>query len=282
MVQTNGVGQNGSDAVKTFVDARIHITPDDTNEVGQPHTFTAFVEKNLGVGGGWVAAGGATVSITLANSNGGVADPAGPFNGTTDAAGHFSATFTSNTPGQVTGHAESSLNLGSAQDPIVVQTNGVGQNGGNALKTFVDANIQIAPLSDNNPVSTNHTLTGHVNVNDGSGAGFVSAPAGTVISFALVNSGGASAAFVGPATCTVATGGSCSVVISSSTTGTTTVKASTTVVVGGVSLVRSTGDGKLGDSADAVKLWGDASARTDILNSSGYGDHDGGCGHGCA
>ena len=133
----------------------------------------------------------------------------------------------------------------------------------------MDANIQIAPLSDNNPVSTNHTLTGHVNVNDGSGAGFVSAPAGTVISFALVNSGGASAAFVGPACCTVATGGSCSVVISSSTTGTTTVKASTTVVVGGVSLVRSTGDGKLGDSADAVKLWGDASARTDILNSSG-------------
>ena len=34
-------GQNGSDAVKTFVDARIHITPDATNRVGAPHTFTA-------------------------------------------------------------------------------------------------------------------------------------------------------------------------------------------------------------------------------------------------
>ena len=33
--------------------------------------------------------------------------------------------------------------------------------------------------------------------------------------------------------------------------------------------MRSTGDGKLGDSADAVKLWGDASARTDILNAQG-------------
>ena len=67
------------------------------------------------------------------------------------------------------------------------------------MKAFVDANIQVAPLTDTNPVSTNHTLTGHVNVNGGSGAGFENAPAGTVISFSLVNSGGASAAFVGPA-----------------------------------------------------------------------------------
>ena len=89
------------------------------------------------------------------------------------------------------------------------QTDGIAPNSADAVKTFVDANIQIAPLTDNNPVSTNHTLTGHVNVNAGSGAGYVNAPAGTVISFALVNSGGASAAFVGPASCTVATGGSC-------------------------------------------------------------------------
>ena len=82
--------------------------------------------------------------------------------------------------------------------PFTVATDGVAPNSGDAVKTFVDANIQIAPLLDVNPVSTNHTLTGHVNVNAGAGAGFVSAPAGTVISFALVNSGGASAAFVGP------------------------------------------------------------------------------------
>ena len=35
------------------------------------------------------------------------------------------------------------------------------------MKTFVDANIQITPSTANNPVSTNHTLTGHVNVNAG-------------------------------------------------------------------------------------------------------------------
>ena len=67
VVQTNGQSGSGSDATKTFVDARIHITPDATNEVGQPHTFTAFVEKNLGLGGGWVAAAGEPVSISLTN-----------------------------------------------------------------------------------------------------------------------------------------------------------------------------------------------------------------------
>ena len=53
-VQTDGVSPNSGDAVKTFVDARIHITPTATNRVGQPHTFTAFLEKNLGNGAGWV------------------------------------------------------------------------------------------------------------------------------------------------------------------------------------------------------------------------------------
>jgi uncharacterized repeat protein (TIGR01451 family) len=58
-------------------------------------------------------------------------------------------------------------------------------------------------------------------------------------------------------------------VISSSTAGASTIKASTDVTVGGVSLHRSSGDGKAGDSADATKLWGDDTARTDILNASG-------------
>src|SRR5262249_18523134 len=50
------------------VDARIHITPDDTNEVSQPHTFTVLLEKNLGAG--WVPAAGEHVDVTLTNQNG--------------------------------------------------------------------------------------------------------------------------------------------------------------------------------------------------------------------
>src|SRR5260370_591594 len=41
--------------------------------------------------------------------------------------------------------------------------------------TFVDANIQISPTNASNAVGTAHVLTGHVNVNDGTG--FVNAPA---------------------------------------------------------------------------------------------------------
>ena len=42
----------------------------------------------------------------------------------------------------------------------------------------VDANIQITPATATNAVGTNHTLTCHINVNDGTGS--VNAPDGTV------------------------------------------------------------------------------------------------------
>ena len=181
VVQTDGTGQNGSDAVKTFVDARIHITPTQTNRVGQPHTFTAFVEKNLGLGGGWVdAAGNEPVTITLTN-NGAIRDSGGPVHaGRRTRAGMFSVTFTSPTPGQVTGHASSSLaDLGNVPNglppgPIVVQTDGTGQNGSNAVKTFVDARIHITP-SQTNRVGQPHTFTAFVEKNLGCGGGWVAA-----------------------------------------------------------------------------------------------------------
>src|SRR6185436_3298354 len=84
------------------------------------------------------------------------------------------------------------------------------------------------------------------------------APDGTVIAFSLTNTGGATATFVGPSSCTTSSGtGSCTVTINSPTLGTTTIHASTTLSVGGVSLTRATGDGLAGDSADAQKTWGD-------------------------
>jgi uncharacterized repeat protein (TIGR01451 family) len=115
----------------------------------------------------------------------------------------------------------------------------------------VDANIQITPATGVNLLSQNHTLTAHVNVNDG--AGLANAPAGTAISFSIVSGPGA---FVGPNSCTTAGAtGSCSVVISSATAGTTMIRAATTPTVAGVAVHRESGDGKAGDSADANKLW---------------------------
>src|SRR5262249_23810381 len=86
------------------VAARIHITPDDTNEVSQSHTFTVLVEKN--VGAGWVPAVAADqthVDVTLANKNGAINQisptttcgyPVGNNPGTnTDANGQCTITF---------------------------------------------------------------------------------------------------------------------------------------------------------------------------------------------
>jgi hypothetical protein len=129
-----------------------------------------------------------------------------------------------------------------------------GSDGPCEALAVVDANIQITPATAVNPVGTNHTLTGHVNVNPGTG--FVNAPAGTVISFSLTNTLGATATFVGPNQCTTSgVTGSCTVVISSPTAGTTMIQATTTVSVGGISLTRTTGDGHAGDSANAQKNW---------------------------
>src|SRR5260370_865993 len=53
----------------------------------------------------------------------------------------------------------------------------------NCAQPILDANIQISPTNASNAVGTAHVLTGHVNVNDGTG--FVNAPAGTVITFSV-------------------------------------------------------------------------------------------------
>src|SRR4029079_7744764 len=105
-----GAGPNGSGpATKTFVDARIIIAPNDTNEVGQPHTFTVTVLEDNGDGldtdgdgSTFDPAGGESVTVTLTNSNGAVANPAGPFVVVTNALGQGSVTFSSTTAGLVT------------------------------------------------------------------------------------------------------------------------------------------------------------------------------------
>src|SRR5262249_48016832 len=134
----------------------------------------------------------------------------------------------------------------------------------NANKNWVDANIQITPANATNPVNTNHTLTGHVNVNPGTG--FVNAPDGTAITFTFA-SGSPPANFVGPSTCNTSGGtGSCTVVITSATAGTAVVNASTTVTVNGVSLTRTT-NGTAGNSGPATKLFADSVVTTRVLDA---------------
>lgn len=132
----------------------------------------------------------------------------------------------------------------------------------------VDANIQITDQVATNPVGTTHTLTGHVNVNDGNGQ--VNAPAGTEIDFSLANAGGATATFLANvSSClTVGTTGSCTVDITSPTAGTTTINASTDVVVATLSLHRSSGDTHAGDSPNATKYWADDTVTTNVRDAA--------------
>jgi hypothetical protein len=267
---------NSGNAVKVWVKAQIHITPDDTNEVGQPHTFTALVEADTGSGFGPV--NGANTTITLIPDGTANPTPAGPFNGLT-VAGQFSATFTSPTPGQVMGHASATFTVSGV--PFTIQTDGVAPNGGNATKTFVDAYIEINPPTDTDPVGDTHTFTATVWVSDGLGGGYVPAPDGTSITFSYVG------VHVGniktpsppnpPNPCTTSGGtGSCSVDTTSTSAGQDTMQAETTVAVGSstpggpVSLFRKTGTASPGhaNGGNAVKKWADASVRTDILSAA--------------
>ena len=79
------------------------IAPNATNEVGQPHTFTATISTDTGSGYQHVGAG-VDCNITLTNSNGAVElDAARALHerGTnTDANGQCTITFTSNTAGR--------------------------------------------------------------------------------------------------------------------------------------------------------------------------------------
>src|SRR5205814_4791151 len=100
---------------------------------------------------------------------------------------------------------------------VHVDTNGHGAFQVSNQKTWVDANIQITPLSATNPIGPTHTLTGHVNVN--LGTGFVNAPDNTTINFSIVSGPGS---FTGSSSCLTSGGtGSCTTVITSSTAGTT-------------------------------------------------------------
>src|SRR5205823_10517767 len=80
----------------------------------------------------------------------------------------------------------------------------VSPNSGNAVKTYVDANINLTPATATNDVGQPHPITAAIQQNDGLAAGppgdtatgFGPAPDGTIVVFSLTNNGGATATFV--------------------------------------------------------------------------------------
>jgi hypothetical protein len=241
-------------------EARVTIAADGTNEVGQPHTFTVTVQQDSG--SGFVPAVGASVTVVLTGANGAVPDlispsdlppsPTTTITGTTNASGQFVVTFASASAGQVVGNATASLVVNGQPltrdtDPATTTIPAGPGGSGPATKTFVDAKIVLSPLTATNLVGDPHTIVAQVFQDDGLTAaqggdgatGFAPAPDGTLVTFALTNSGGATATFIGGNTATLS-GGSGSVQINSLTAGIVTLNAVTTLVVGGVTLTRDT------------------------------------------
>jgi hypothetical protein len=132
---------------------------------------------------------------------------------------------------------------------------GLAGDGQNAQKTYVDANIQIAPATATNPVGANHVLTITVNA-----VGGTIDPGPHTATASIVSGPGS---FVGPASCTYTGGGptaSCTVTISSAVVGTTVVQATSDIPVNGVTITRTTGTAQntaSGGSGNASKTWVD-------------------------
>ena len=140
-------------ATKTFVDAKISITPDATNEVGHPHTFTVTVQHNSGNGAGFAAATDGNVDVTLSHATGRpsrstrrLAPPTTPAHGDNLNGAASPRSCSPRHRRQVTGNATVTLTVG-GQTVVPRHGPGHGQRaagpGGSApaTKTFVDAKI---------------------------------------------------------------------------------------------------------------------------------------------
>src|SRR6266545_2177225 len=126
--------------------ASISIAPSDTNGIGEPHTFTVTLLKDLDDGAGSVPAAGEHVNVTLSASDGAVVqvnaaastcDDAGA---NTNASGQCTIVFTSNTAGTITGTATATLLLGATS--VTVSTDGSGDNSPPAVKAFFAGTIR--------------------------------------------------------------------------------------------------------------------------------------------
>ena len=173
-------------------------------------------------------------------------------------------TITTTSTGTVDIHATTTFTVGGVS--LTRSTGSGGNNSADANKRFVDAQIDLSPLTDTNGITEIHTITATVQQDDGLAAntgggdavtGFGPAPDGTTVTFSFSqNTIGAVFVPAGANTCTT-TAGTCSIQITSSAAGTVLVHATTTFNIGPApveEVTRATGTGGL-NSADAEKIF---------------------------
>ena len=139
-VETDGVAPNSGPALKTWVDARIAISPlDDTNGIGEPHLLTGRVEVNLGAPDAWVnAADGTRIDFSIV-SGPGVLSPASCL--TTGSTGACTTTLTSSVAGTTVVRAATTLTV--SGQSLARQTGpGVGTSvGDDARKVWITGSL---------------------------------------------------------------------------------------------------------------------------------------------
>ena len=254
----NTAAGGSGNASKTWADARISIAASGTNQVNSAHTFTVTVQKDLGAGGGLVAAAGVTVTPSetgVGNVTGGTCTTT-----TTNASGQCTIIVNSSATGQSTVGASATVDVGGGVS-VNVSTSGTGNNSGPATKTWVDARITIG-TSGTNAVGAAHTFTVTVQKDAGDGNGFVAA-AGVTVNSTESGVGDITGGTCGPTGPTDASG-QCTVIVNSAAPGQSTVQASATVGVGGVNIAVAT-NGYGAFNVSNVKTW--VSARIAIAAS---------------
>ena len=140
--ETNAVLKDFIASEFSLCDADIAIAPNDTNGIGEPHTFTVTVTKSVAGASTPVQGNHPVVTLTKPPNNTVVTpttntcdDAAG-----TNAQGQCTVTFTSNVATTITGHAESDVLIGDTT--IHVSTGpATGQNP-DAVKIFVDGSLR--------------------------------------------------------------------------------------------------------------------------------------------
>jgi hypothetical protein len=255
VVSTTGSTELTDPGIKRWVDAKILISPNDVNRVGENHQFTVTVLQNDGLGGpdDYVPVSGVTVDAILgAGSIGSLVNTS-----CVTVAGSCIIEVSSNIAGIATVIAEATINVDGVEIELV--TDGMGGSSNPATKRWVDAQIDVTPLTATNRLNDEHDIIVTVQQDDGLTAaqggdgvtGWATAPDGTLVTFSLLNNS-ANASFVGGVNTCITVGGSCVVTINSSTPGGVDIHATTTFLVGGLSVTRATGTGG-NNSSDAHK-----------------------------
>src|SRR5207248_2640123 len=177
------------------------------------HTFTVTVQKNLGAGGGFVAASGETVAASWAGAGSITGGTCGST--TTDSSGQCTVIVNSSSAG--TGTLSASVTLTGSG---VSLTRALGDtNAGDdakVTKTWVDAHITVSP-SSTNAVGSAHTVTVTVQKNLGAGGGFVAA-SGETVAESWAGAGSITGGTCGSTTTDSL--GQCTVIVNSSSAGT--------------------------------------------------------------